>query len=46
MQVIRDTERKNVILDRFFVGENVYGPIYRDKGLTEEQFNTLSNLTR
>lgn len=46
MEVIRDTERKNVILDRFFVGENVYGPIYRDKWLTEEQFNTLSDLTK
>lgn len=36
---------ENVVIDRFHLGEEVYGPIYRGKsGLTREQFQDIETL--
>ncbi len=43
---LQDTHHKTVIFDRCFVGENVYGPLYRGKGLSPEEFEILAEMTK
>ncbi len=38
--------KKHYICDRSWLSENIYGPIYRDKGLTEKEFERLDTLCK
>lgn len=46
-KILENNIGQNIVIDRFHVGESVYGPIYRGKGtLTREQKDTIETVVK